>query len=22
MCFSGKFSQLCAYNSDVRCTMS
>ncbi|MVF75622.1 DUF1289 domain-containing protein, partial [Vibrio cholerae] len=20
--FSGKFSQLCAYNSDVRCTMS
>ncbi len=22
MCFSEKFSQLCAYNSDVRCTMS
>ncbi|ENM3943723.1 DUF1289 domain-containing protein [Vibrio cholerae] len=22
MCFSGKFSQLCAYNSDVRYTMS
>ncbi|AXM83358.1 DUF1289 domain-containing protein, partial [Vibrio anguillarum] len=21
MCFSEKFSQLCAYNSDVRCTM-
>ncbi|TYW48373.1 DUF1289 domain-containing protein, partial [Vibrio cholerae] len=22
MCFSEKFSQLCAYNSDVRCIMS
>ncbi|HHY0356068.1 TPA: DUF1289 domain-containing protein [Vibrio cholerae] len=22
MCFSENFSQLCAYNSDVRCTMS